>query len=118
MSFIIAKTYEIIRNVRSPCSLTVSREPVRVLVLLDEVGFNASGAALKHRETVFFTDKGHDWRLLDEGEIRFSMIKGDVDLLLVYEEEEIPALFCPNCGGRLHPVHQCVCSNSPNALEF
>lgn len=111
MSFVVAKSYQILKGLSSPCSIECDRVPVRVLVLLDENAFIESGAVLKHRENVFFADKGHDWSLREKG-LRFSMIKGDVDLLLVYEEEEIPALFCPDCGGRLHPVDQCVCVES------
>lgn len=84
----IPKRYTILRQVVNDYKVAAEmpEKPVQVWTLIDEEKFNQIG--LKHWESAFMEDRGHDWDW-QEGRFRFyghSGARGEIhDLIIVFE---------------------------------
>ena len=87
---LIAKDYEILRDVKASClvKIPLARKPVRLGTLMDEALFIGLGGEIIHDKTIFIDDRNHDWDW-DNGFLRYfshAVGVGDiVDIVVIYE---------------------------------
>jgi hypothetical protein len=110
-----ATRYEILRGVsstgRAPCVQQPSAKPLIVAFLLNEKKFTETGGLIKHHDTVFLDDPGHDWdwrngKFYYYGHAMGAEDTGDIVAIMAQGDQPV----CSDCGASHQSGQNTLCA--------